>query len=157
MKKILLIALIVIAYFNSFSQDTKKNRQQNLQAAINNKRYVFNAQSASPLTGTTRQLTSDYNVRITADSIISYLPYFGRAYAAPTPSEEGGIKFSSTNFEYSVTESKKGGWEISIKPKDVSDTREFALSISTSGYGTLQVISNNRQPISYYGYVEAIK
>jgi hypothetical protein len=72
-------------------------------------------------------------------------------------SSEGGIHFTSTNFEYKVTERKKGGWDIVIKPKDVQAVQEFNFSIFDSGSASLQVNSTNRQPISFNGYVSEKK
>jgi hypothetical protein len=88
---------------------------------------------------------------------VSYLPFFGRAYSLPYNSTDGGFNFTSTKFDYTSTPGKKGGWEIKIKPKDVQDFREFTLSISENGYGTLQALSNNRQTISFTGYVSPAK
>src|SRR6266478_4179213 len=134
---------------------------QSKESAIKNiieaKEYIFHAQAALPSSGPTRQLTSEYDLKVSKNSVVSFLPFFGRAYSLPYGSTEGGFNFTSTKFDYSVTNRKKGGWEISIKPKDVADFREFSLTVSENGYGTLQVISNNRQPISFTGYITAIK
>lgn len=131
------------------AQDIDKALVQNI---IEKKEFVFKAQSVTPMSGMTRQLTSEYDVRFLGDSVISYLPYFGRAYSAGY-GEGGGIDFTSTNFEYKVNERKKGGWDVSIKPKDVRDVQTMNFSISENGYAMLQVNSNNRQPISFYGYI----
>jgi hypothetical protein len=40
-----------------------------------------------------------------------------------------------------------------ITPKDNRDVRQMNFTISASGYATLQVSSNNRQSISYNGYI----
>jgi len=40
-----------------------------------------------------------------------------------------------------------------IKPHDTQDTRLMSLSVSETGYASLQVISNNRQPITFNGYI----
>jgi hypothetical protein len=109
------------------------------------------------MVGRSRQLTSDYDVKVAKDSIISYLPYFGRAYTAPLDPTRGGIQFKSKDFEYTISNKRKGGWDILIKPKDVDDVRQLSLMISEDGYGSLQVLSNNRQPIIFNGYVTARK
>jgi hypothetical protein len=108
---------------------------------------------ANPQTGSTRQLSPDYDLTITKDTIISYLPYFGRAYVAPVDPAQGGIKFTSTNFEYKQAKDNKA-WQITIKPKDTPDVHQLYLSIFDNGYATLQVISTNRQGISFNGYIE---
>jgi hypothetical protein len=129
--------------------------KETIKSAIDAKRFVFHAQTALPSSGRSRTLTSDYDLRVSPDTLISNLPYYGRAYSVPYGSSDGGFNFTSTKFEYFATQGKKKGWDISIKPKDVNDFREFSLSISDSGYGTLQVFTNNRQPISFNGYVSA--
>jgi len=123
---------------------------------IDSKTYIFHAQSATPLGGSTRQLTSDYNLNLIGDSLVSYLPYFGRAYTAPMPNETG-LDFISSDFTYKVKERKKGGWDVTIEPKDQRNVRSMLLSISESGYTSLSVTSNSRQPISFYGYISERK
>ncbi|MBS1567683.1 MAG: DUF4251 domain-containing protein, partial [Bacteroidetes bacterium] len=68
-----------------------------------------------------------------------------------------GIQFTTTSFEYTVTPRKKSGWDISIKPKENRDVVQMNLSISETGYASLQVTSNSRQAISYNGYITAVK
>ncbi len=159
MKKIALaIMLMAVLVCVLHAQDNKKdNAQQQLATAIQQQRYIFNAQSASPAGGGTRQLTSEYNIKVVKDSVISFLPYFGRVYTAPMPGDDGGIKFTSVKFDYTVVAGKKGGWTVSIKPKDAEDIRELTISISKNGYSTVQVISNTRQAISFYGEVIPVK
>jgi hypothetical protein len=98
-------------------------------------------------------LTSGYDMKVLQDSINAYLPYFGRAYSASYGSE-GGIKFTSKKFDYRLKEKQKGGWELTIKPADTHDVSELTYSVAVNGYATLQVVSNNRQAISFYGVIE---
>ena len=109
------------------------------------------------MSGRTRQLTSDYDVKVTKAQVVSYLPYFGRAYSAPIDPSQGGIQFTSKDFDYTTTPRKKGGWDIQLKPKDYRDVQQMSLSITEDGYASLQVTSTNRQLISFTGYITAIK
>ena len=152
LKKSLLLLLLILSI--SLVQAQEKTSTSQL---INNKNFVFKVQTILPPGGSARQTAGEYDVRLLGDSLISYLPYFGRAYSAPLPGQSGGFNFTSTKFDYTAKQRKKGGWEISIQPKDVEDVREFFLTISEKGYGTLRVLSNNRQPISYNGYVTAVE
>jgi hypothetical protein len=151
------------SFFNILkAQNTKQDKQVAKETAIkemvNAQRYVFEAQSATTMKGRVRQLTPDYDLVIKKDTIDAYLPYFGEAYTATIGgSDEGGIKFTSTDFDYKIEEGKKGGWDVTIKPKNIKDVSMMTLSISASGYGTLQVNSNTRQMISFYGYIESVK
>jgi len=124
-----------------------------IQRFINGKTFVFRAQTVMPMTGSARTLTSDYEIKLVGDSLICNLPYFGRAYSAGY-GEGGGLNFTSTKFEYKAKQRKKGGWDITIDPKDANDVRELNFTVSEKGYANLQVLSNNRQPISFTGYVE---
>lgn len=156
--KALLILLLALASFtNNYGQETNndksKNKYAELQNLIISKNYVFVAQTVLPLSGRTINLTTPYDVKVSSDTVVSDLPYFGRAFVAPIDPSEGGIHFTSTHFDYNSKERKKGGWDITILPKDAKDVRQMLLTVTESGYGTLQVISNNRQQISYNGYV----
>src|SRR6266498_5130486 len=147
LKKIFLFIFFSAVYTITYAQ-TKESIIKN---SVETQEYIFHAQTALPVSGSSRLLTSEYDLKVTKNSVVSFLPFFGRAYSLPYGTTEGGFNFTSTKFDYSATGGKKGGWEISIKPKDVPDFREFSLSISENGYGTLHATSNNRQPISFTG------
>lgn len=134
------------------SSSPAQTSEQDIRSLIESKRFVFNAQTATPLGGRVVQLTSGYDLRVRPDSVVSYLPYYGRAFSAPIDPSRGGIQFTSTDFEYSQTPRRKG-WDITITPRDVQDTRQLTLNVSSGGNATLQVISNNRQAISFNGYI----
>jgi Domain of unknown function (DUF4251) len=149
--------LFLTLCFAAANAQDKQDQNSALQNAIANKQFIFNAQTVIPMRGATRQVSNDrYTVRVSGDSLTSDLPYFGRAYVAPINGEGGGIHFTSTKFDYAVQPGKKGGWNVSIHPKDATDVREFILTVSKDGYATLQALSNNRQPITFNGKVDAI-
>jgi hypothetical protein len=152
-RKIFFIVL-VLAITNTVNAQSDKSA---VKSSVESKQFIFHAQTALPTSGRSRQLTSEYDLRIFPDSLVSNLPFYGRAYSVPYGSSDGGFQFTSTKFEYTATPGKKKGWDISIKPKDVTDFREFSLSLSDDGYGTLQALSNNRQPMSFTGYITQVK
>lgn len=152
-----LITIFSVALFGSFAAFSQDTTQNPITQAIKAKEYVFKARTAMPASGSTRQLTSDYDFTVSHDSAISYLPYFGRAYVAPIGRTDNGLNFTSTSFTYNVKEGKKGGWVIEIKPKDADDVQLVSLNVSKNGYGTLLVNSRNRQSIAYTGKLEPLK
>lgn len=159
--KISLLLMLFAAVFTTTAHAQTKKEKEAAKAAevktlVEGQRFVFIAQTVLPQSGRTRQVTPDFDFTVKKDTINSYLPYFGRAFNV-TSSTEGGIKFESTNFEYTKTENKKGGWDILIKPKDVPDIQTVRLTIQESGYAYVQVVSQNRQPISYNGYIQEVK
>ena len=126
-----------------------------LREAIESKQFVFLARSASPLRGSQVNLTTGYDIRVKGDSLVSVLPFYGRAHA-PMVHPGGGIRFTSTDFTYKM-EGKKKGWNIRIQPNDNRDVRELFLTVSKNGFATLQVTQLNRDAITFYGTVEKIK
>src|SRR5450631_1363581 len=83
--------------------DKKASRQALIKNCVDSQEYVFRAQTALPMSGAVRQLTSDYDLKIMKGSVVSYLPYFGKAYTAPMDLNGGGIEFTSKDFDYTVT------------------------------------------------------
>ena len=148
----MLIVSLGMSAANAQSSDKEQQKENHIKSLIESKNYVFKAQTVFPLGGRSRILTSDYDLRILGDSVVAYLPYFGRAYSAPIDPSQGGIHFTSTQYDYKMQPNKKG-WNITILPKDTRDARELSLNITTSGYATLMVSSNNRQSISFNGYI----
>lgn len=154
-----MIALLIISTLSAttlIAQNDKTNKKAEkaaaIKAMIDEQRYTFRAQTALPMRGRTMQLTSEYTVKVSKDTITSDLPYFGRAFTAPIDPTKGGIQFNSTKFDYKLTEIKKG-WQVAIKPTDVSDVQQFLFTIFNNGSATLQVTNTNRTPISFNGYI----
>jgi hypothetical protein len=153
----LFINLIILSLAFAASTYAQNEKKDPVKDAIETKHYVFRARTVLPATGGARQLTSDYDLTVNNDSVVAYLPYFGRAYSAVPGKTSDGINFTSTNFTYNVTEGKKGGWMIEIKPKDAGDVQQLNLNLSKSGYGTLHINNQNRQAISFTGKADPVK
>jgi hypothetical protein len=124
---------------------------------INSKNYTFLAQYAQPLGRRQIPLTTEYTLTVRNDSLISYLPYFGQAYVAPINPEDAGLMFTSTHFDYVANPTKKGGYTIIIKPKEEPKANQLILNITSTGYASLQVLSQNRQTISFRGVMRQEK
>ena len=153
------IPVWIIAFFAlscSSTQQVPSGTTADIKTIVPSRNFVFRMQSVLPMSGRTRQMAGDgYEVKVSKDTVDSWLPYFGRAYSAPIDPLNSGVTFISTDFEYTEAPRKDGGWEITIKPRDNRDIQQMFFSISESGYASLQVTSNNRQPISYNGIVTA--
>ena len=168
MKKTYLFCCVAIVVLLSCSSQQYSSGTAAVIEMLTAKTYTFVAQNVIPTedarynprtmfpnaSATLYQLSGGYDLRITPDSVIAYLPFFGRAYTAPVNPSEGGIKFTSTRFQYKQTLRKKM-YEIEITPHDVQDVSRLFLTISASGFTTLRIQSINRTPISFNGIVEA--
>ena len=152
MKYLKLSGLLLLLTF----MGTSVVNAQDLDAAavknmVDAKNFVFKAQYVNPQSGRSIPVTSEYDLVVSSGQVVSFLPYFGRAYSVPINSE-GGIKFTSTSFDYTI-KSKKNKWEVRIRPKDVTEVQDMYLTIFENGRASLRVINTNRQNISYDGYI----
>jgi hypothetical protein len=120
---------------------------------LETKNFIFKAQTVNPQRGRLRQLTSEYDVVVTNDTVIAFLPYFGRAYSAPINPSEGGIKFTSGKFDYSLAAGRKKSWTLKIKPDDIKDVQDLYFTIFDNKKATLLVNSLNRESIVFNGYI----
>lgn len=165
--------LALAAVFITIQASAQTDKETTVKV-INNQNFTFNATTAMPLasydvnkvlsrlpggggTGVIQLSGSQYQLIVTKDSIEAYLPYYGRAYTATMNPDDSGIKFKSKKFSYKTDKKKKGAWVISMNFKDTKDTQSMTLNVSENGYATLNVNSNNRQPISFNGYLSESK
>jgi hypothetical protein len=148
-----ILFLLFVGFAAQGNAEAQEANNITLKSILANRSFIFKAQSAWPLQGTVIQLNAGYDMKVLHDSINTYLPYFGRAFQAGYNSD-GGISFTSKKFDYKLKEKQKGGWDLTIRPSDHRDVVELNYSVSANGYATLQVISNNRQAISFYGIIE---
>ncbi len=168
----LILSLVFLSIgFQSFAQTNKETTVK----IVADKNYTFVANTAMPMAnndisrvlsmmpgaqgGSTINLTgSQYDVRVTKDSVVAFLPYYGRSYSAPLDPSEGGIKFTSKDFTYTESKNKKGAYTIQINTKDVKrENYRFTINISTNGYAQLTASSVNKQPIIFNGYLNEPK
>ena len=151
-----LLLIMAVSQPRYAAAQSKKDSIQTaaVKEMVSGQRYTFRAQNVTPLGGRLRQLSNNDELRVTKDQISSDLPYFGRAYNA-SPGSSGGIQFTSKDFAYSISNKKKDGWNVVIQFKDAQDVKQMQLSIFSNGSASLQVLSNNRQSISFNGYIAA--
>lgn len=154
---IISISVLVLITIFGFSCKTNTLKQEQRISEITQKvesgRYTFTPQRAIPLGGRAVDINS-FELKISKDTIDSYLPYFGRAYSAPISSDDNGIKFVSMDFDYTLSAKNKGMWEVTINTKDIRRNYNMILKIGDTGYATLIVNETSRQPISFYGIIE---
>jgi hypothetical protein len=152
-----LLPLLTLICLQSFAQSGAEQKKQDqftrLKSLIDSRQFRFHALSATSMKGMTRQLTSEYFVKLNNDSLSVDLPYFGRSFSTSYPPTDLSTEFKTTQFSYKSDTLKKGGWDITIVPKNESNASKISLSITTSGYCTVRVNNNSREPISYYGTI----
>ncbi|MDR2036634.1 MAG: DUF4251 domain-containing protein [Bacteroidales bacterium] len=160
MKKLyVLVMLLSFAVISSttYGQEKKSKKQRKVEKQqvqqdkikqiVEAQNYVFVPDKISPY----------YDVRVTKEEVKAHLPYTGRVYSPPTDPSEGGIKFSTQDFEYKIENTQKGGWDIFIKTNDLQKTYDLTLKITSSGSASLFVKDPTRTSINFHGRIEEIK
>ena len=142
----ILILFIPVAYAQNL------NRADKMKNLIDSKNYIFKADLVLPNGGNSRQLIpGEYTMRLMKDTLTAFLPYFGRIFSASMDTDPG-IKFTSTNFLYTIKARKKR-LQVIITPNQVKEVSTLILDISDNGSAMLMVNSIDRQPVSFSGYV----
>lgn len=134
--------------------EKKLQKQKEIDALIQSKSFVFEAQKVMPQSG--RMLILDYNtyfVKFTADNVVGDVPYFGRAFNVPYGSG-GGIKFEGKPENVKI-EKKKKSYIVKATVKGKDDTYDLMFTVFYDGAATLSINSNNRASISYDGNITA--
>ncbi|RZL14759.1 MAG: DUF4251 domain-containing protein [Pedobacter sp.] len=168
-RSFLFIALFLFAGTVAFGQAGAEK----LPGLLKSKKFTFYATSALPQNsaeiaramrnipgGSASNIQLDaliYDVVVKPDTISSWLPYYGRTYVPSLDRDDRGIIFDSKDFTYEETTSKKGVTTITMKFNDVKLHQRMMLTITKSGYATLNVTSVDRSNITFNGYVDATK
>lgn len=144
-----LFCLSIMAAASAQQTDTEK-----LQQAVDTKTFVFEGRQASGVRGRMIQLDPGYTLEVSPEKVTGNLPFFGRSYQGTPGSTDIGLKFDFSEFDYSVKPRKKGGWDITIEPKESSDVRSVFLTFQSKGNASLRVTSNSKEPMSYTGFIK---
>lgn len=163
MKKLALFAALALLFLSVQAQNSdKKSRKElkaekkaqqiaEIKAIVENRNFVFNASTANPMSGSTVNLTTDYEMTIKNDSVFSYLPYYGVAHSgAAFGNNNSPMRFNKPIEQYS-SEVTKNGYRVKFKVKNVNDVIDCTFHISETGSTALSVSSMNRQSINYSG------
>lgn len=151
---------ILLSFLLSQCSSSKKVTKLNSDEVANmvdSSRFEFVAERVIPMRGTPRVLNSYYDAIVKKDTLKCYLPFFGRAYQAPMDLSNGGIQFTSTNFTYKVDAKKNNAWNVTIKPNDNTNVQQLYFNIFGNGSASLNVVSTNRDAISFSGHIKQLK
>lgn len=156
--KIATILSLTLFIASCATQKEKQMRLTLVDSLIKTNNFKFVAQRANPLRGNIvsqrlLQLDSYYYLKVSKDTIVSYLPFFGVVQQAPYGSNDNGIQFTSTNFTLDK-KATRNGFDITIIPKKTDKATKLFLNISETGVATLNVTSNTRDAISFSGNIE---
>jgi hypothetical protein len=149
-----IIFLLLLAPISGMAQEEDLTP---VERSLEARQFVFEASQVIPSGRPSRSLNYGYRVEIKGDSLISYLPYFGRAYSTSIGNEtKSALDFTSVKFSFEVDRKKKR-WDITIKPEDYPEVQQMIFSIGSDGFASLSVIPSNRQQIRFNGNVKPVE
>ena len=116
---------------------------------------VVNVMNSLPGGGSARMLNLDsgYTIEIRKDELEVTLPYFGRMYTPSMDPSKNSYRFTTKEFTLDKKEGKKGSSIYKIVADDEQKIRTIVLEVFKNGKAYVSIDSNDRQPISYNGYI----
>ena len=146
-KQILMLLLALLVGLPTLSAQSKKEKKEQ------KKEYGFNGCPNIDMRGRSIPLTSLYSLEIRNDSVISYLPYYGRAYSIPYGGGNG-LNFKAPLKEYNMKLDKKGNSVITFTARNPEDKFDFRVKVYSNGSTSIDVNMQNRQSISFQGELD---
>lgn len=125
----------------------------NVTNALNNRDYKIAVDRMYPMRGGSRHVSFGYSVEVRNDTLISYLPYFGRAYNVPYGGGKG-LNYTAPIESYQEFMKRNGQRHIEIGVSNEEDTYFYTISVFENGNSMVDVRSRQRERISYSGNIE---
>ncbi|MCE1154953.1 MAG: DUF4251 domain-containing protein [Bacteroidales bacterium] len=151
----IVVALMMVTFHISSCSTVSKTSDPRLRAELLSKADArdldIQVREMIPMQGNSQFLTPEYHIAVKGDTVISHLPYFGRAYSAPY---SGGnvFSFKAPLLSYKVDDSRKTGpVRITFSTKTIDDTFTFHIDLFENRKASVRVSAVNRQGISYSG------
>lgn len=142
---------------------------QKVQELIQSKNFRFVAQRANPTNldvvnilnslpnySANRVLNLDpgYGVNFSSTEIKTSLPYFGRSYVAQFgDTSKNGYNLTLKNFSVDASKSTKKKTILNYSINDSQEIQQIIIEIYPNGRAYVSINSQQRQPISYDGYI----
>jgi len=121
--------------------------------ALGERKYKINISRMMPMRGPSKSVSYGYSVEVRNDSLISYLPYFGRAYNVPYGGGKG-LNFSASIDSYQEYQKRNDLRHIEIGLTNDEDTYLYIIQVFDNGSSSIEVQSRQRERVSYSGELE---
>ena len=150
-----LLATMVLTSCATAEERAAKAAEQakKVTAALNERHYVITIDRMIPMRGASKSVSYGYSVEVRNDSLISHLPYFGRAYNVPYGGGKG-LNFDAPISSYKQFQKKSDQRSIEIGLANDEDTYVYMIDVFDNGSTSVQVTSRQRESISYSGKME---
>lgn len=165
-KTFVILLLLVIVSCTTQNSAPKAN----ITTLLQNNEFTFFAEHANPTgfevanvanklpnAGVSQLLNLDpgYTIQIKKDNLEVTLPYFGRMYTPSMDPDKNSYRFTSTDYQLTKEQGKRGSFLYKIVPNDQRNIRSIMIQIYNNGKAYVTISANDRSTISYDGYIDA--
>ena len=125
--------------------------KEDISTGLAERKFQIDVNQAHPQgRGSTIHLTSSYSVRVSGDTIVSYLPFFGRAYSVPYGGGQG-LNFTGRIVSYESGVTRKGEHIITMGVESSEDVYVYTVSLFDNGSASVGVQPRQRSYIYFTG------
>lgn len=163
--------LSALIFFSIVIQCTAQKSQPSAQTTdlISSGEFTFNAERAHPINYDVLNVLNSmpnapasrilqlngqgYLIEIKKEKVEVALPYFGRVFNPSLGRQDNSLRFTTKDFAINKAPGKKGKTIFTIKPRDTKDVSDINIEVFPNGKAFVSVKSNDRQPITFDGYI----
>ena len=152
MKKLFLIMMagLMAVACATLTPAEKAELAKKVNAALDDRHYTIDIRTMSPLRGATRTVNSSWSLEVKGDTLVSYLPYFGRAFNVPYDGGKG-LNFSAPIMDYQESVDAKNIRHIRLVVTNDEDSYLYTLAVYDNGNTSIDVQAKERDAISFSG------
>ena len=158
MKKYLIaLFAVAVAACSSLTSAERAERDartaQAVEKALTKRHYRVEISMMNPRRGRAVHVSPDFSLEVKGDTLVSYLPYFGRAYSVPYGGGKG-LNFTAPIREYHTSKGRNGATLVRMKAINEEDVYSFRLEIFPNGSTSIDLTARERESINYNGQME---
>lgn len=127
----------------------KLEMAENVKNDVTDRHFSIDVRQMYPQSAPAQALSSSFSLELRGDTLLSNLPYFGRAYQLPYGGGDG-LHFTGVVFDYNLKRIKDY-WRTTFSVRNEGDTYVYTVDVYDNSAATIGVSSNNREHISFSG------
>ncbi len=134
----------------------RKAKQEEMLQLINSRHFVTPMRVMHSNMVGSKTIDFGYGVTVKGDTIISYLPYMGRAHNLAYGNDEG-LNFVGTITEYRIERSMKDAYTVQLLAASPNTLYIYTFLVYDDGNVQLSVTSRDKEAIGFNGSIEPLK
>ena len=125
---------------------------QQIADKLDNRRFTIDVNYMRPRGSMQPRSVDGYSLALKGDTVISYLPYFGRVSSGIFGyGGDSGLNFTGKVENYTVTYPKSGVMRVTFVTRSREDRYHYQVEVTTGGSAAITVIGDDHQSIDFEG------